>query len=61
MVLEVTCEIKMAWLEVNRHHVGYLIGIDDTQTLLGQTGGMKGHANHATGIDDKQAPERVLS
>jgi hypothetical protein len=29
-------EIMMTWLEVDRHHVGYLLEISNTRALLGQ-------------------------
>jgi hypothetical protein len=35
-VHEGTSEIIMTWLESDRHHVGYLLKIDDTWALLGQ-------------------------
>jgi hypothetical protein len=35
-VHEDTSEIMMTWLEVDRHHVGYLLKISDTRALLGQ-------------------------
>jgi hypothetical protein len=42
---EVMCEIKMTWLEVNQHQVGYCIDLVNTTTLLEWNGYRKALAN----------------
>jgi hypothetical protein len=51
-------EIMMTWLEVDRHHVGYLLEISDTRALLGK---MVDVCETATiWVDDRREPMSTL-
>jgi hypothetical protein len=48
----------MTWLEVDRHHVGYLLEISDTRALLGK---MVDVCETATiWVDDRREPMSTL-